>query len=388
MVSDLPNIRHLHAFAAVMNQGSITAAARSVNLTQPALTQAIFKMEGALGAALFERRADGMTPTAAARVWLPRVEMALRLIGTRRATVAQIRAFLAVARHGGYAAAAAAIGLSEASLHRAVADLSIGLGHRLIERRGRAIGLTARGTAVARNFRLAVAELRSAQTELSALAGKAAGRITIGAMPLSRARLLPAAVMRFHFEHPDIDLAIIEGSHAELLSPLRDGDIDLMIGALRTEVAEGLVQCPLFEDRPVIVARQGHPLTAQSPFDAQKLQYYPWIVSAPGTPLRREWMSMFDALGVAPPRVPIECGSVLMLRQMLMRDDFLTLLSPDQILLEIEAGWLTKLGEPPGSIRRTIGMTTRRDWRPTPAQQALIGIISEEARQIGRTIHS
>jgi DNA-binding transcriptional LysR family regulator len=54
-----------------------------------------------------------------------------------------------------------ATGVREASLHRAVADLSIGIGQRLVERRGRGIALTARGHVLARRFRLAEAELRA-----------------------------------------------------------------------------------------------------------------------------------------------------------------------------------------------------------------------------------
>ena len=39
--SDLPNVRHLTAAIAVLQQRSISAAARSVHLTQPAVTQAM-----------------------------------------------------------------------------------------------------------------------------------------------------------------------------------------------------------------------------------------------------------------------------------------------------------------------------------------------------------
>ena len=387
MKEDHLNIRHLMAMTAVVRSGSISAAARSVNLTQPAITQGIAKLEAQLGASLFDRLAGGMAPTPAARLLVSRADNALRLIGSKHATAAQIRAFVALARTGSYAAAALSTGLAEASLHRAVADLSLAMGSRLVDRRGRGVMLTRRGTEIARNFRLALAELRSAIAEIAALRGLEVGQIVIGAMPLSRARLLPNAIAAFYRQHPEVDLAIAEGSHAELIGPLRDGDIDFMIGALR-EPSPGadLHQMPLFDDRPVILARPGHPLVArQGQLKPVDLLSYPWIVAAEGTPLRTLWRRMFESVPVIPPHVPIECGSVITIRQLVVQTDFLTVLSPDQVAVELEAGWLVKLGDAPGDVRRTIGITCRADWRPTPMQERFITDLTQQARYVSES---
>jgi len=373
------NSRHLRAMVAIVASGRVSSAARAVNLTQPAVTQGLAKLEAQIGMALFHRRPDGMVATDAAHILARRAEAALRRIGNRHATGAQIRAFLALADAGGYATAATATGLSEASLHRAVGDLSVNLGQRLVERRGRGIALTARGMVVARNFRLALAELRSGIAELAALHGREVGRIVIGAMPLSRARLLPRAISLFHARHPQVDLTIVEGSHAELVGPLRDGEIDLLVGALRADAPDGIAQQPLFDDRPIIIGRADHPLAANGgTIDAGDLVSYPWIVPAPGTPLRTLWASMFATAGVAPPHVPIECGSVIMVRQILIDSDFLTLLSTDQVRVELEAGWLAAIGDVPGDIGRTIGISTRDDWRPTTLQQRFIETLARQ----------
>ncbi len=375
------NIRHLRAVAAIVETGSISAAARVVNLTQPAITQGIAKLERQIGLPLFERRPGGMTPTAAADLLVPRVTAALRLMDSRHATAAQISAFLAVARRGGYAGAAVETGLSEPSLHRAVGDLSLALGHVLVERRGKGVALTARGASVARRFRLGEAELKSAVSELAALEGREIGRIVVGAMPLSRARLLPAAVTAFHALHREIQIGIIEGSHAELVGPLRDGEVDMMVGALRLNASDdAIVQTPLFEDRPVIVARAGHPLAGPAgALTSVHMTAYPWITAAVGTPLRSQWQAMFEAAGAVAPSVPIECGAVIMVRQMLLQSDFLTLLSPDQVAVELEAGWLVKIADAPGDVTRTIGVTTRSDWRPTALQRRFLDILTEQA---------
>ena len=54
------NLRHLRAMAAIARLGSITAAAQAISITQPAITQALAKLESQLDHQLFERRPDGM----------------------------------------------------------------------------------------------------------------------------------------------------------------------------------------------------------------------------------------------------------------------------------------------------------------------------------------
>ncbi|WP_188062058.1 LysR family transcriptional regulator [Sphingobium sp. KCTC 72723] len=376
MKADQFNIRHLAAMVAVVDQGSVSLGARAVNLTQPAVTQGIAKLEGQLGVALFERRAGGMSPTDVALRFAPRVEVALRLIGSNRVTAAQVRAFVALAQAGSYGGAAALAGVAEPSLHRAVGDLGLALGTRLAERRGRGLMLTRAGVALARRLRLALAELRQGLEEIAELRGEESGRILVGAMPLSRARLLPLAITRFRRDFPQVDISVVEGSHAELVGPLRDGEIDMMVGALRdASVGQDLVQQALFEDRPTIFARTGHPL--RHGWDADDLRRFPWILPPEGTPLRQLWRAMFAALGGDLPAVPIECGSVMTVRQLLVSGDYLTLLSVDQLRVEMDSGMLADIGPAPGDISRTIGLTSRADWRPTRLQQQFMAAIAQ-----------
>ncbi len=381
MSSRPPNIRHFAALAATVRHGSLTRAARAVNLTQPALTQAVARLESSLGVTLFDRTSTGMAATPAAELLASRAEAAIAHIGSPRVTGTQVHAFLAVTRAGSYVSAAEATGLSSASLHRAVADLSVALGQRLIERRGRTLILTAAGQRRMRGFGLAMAELRAGLEEVAACQGKAGGRISIGAMPLSRARWLPECIASFSVLYPNVDIAIHEGSHAELAGPLRDGEIDMLLGALREEAQVGdLAQEAVFEDRPAIIMRSGHPLLSVTDAAAAMLDH-PWILPGRETPLRRYWEAMLRQMGCEPPHVRIECGSVMTIRQLLLASDALTLLSPGQLSVELEAGLLASL-DPPAPVVRAIGIVTRADWRPTAAQAAFIDTL----RQTGQLI--
>ncbi|MGN6500889.1 MAG: LysR family transcriptional regulator [Tsuneonella sp.] len=376
-----PNIRHLAAVAATVRHGTVTAAAKAINLTQPALTQAIARVEAELDCTLFERSAAGMKPAPPALVLAPRIDTAIALIGSTRVTGSQVHAFVAVARAGGYTGAADKTGLSPASLHRSVSDLSLALGQRLIARKGHGIELTRAGERRARAFGLALAELRSGYAEVAAWLGRAAERMVIGAMPLSRARWLPAAMVRFRAGHAGVKLAVVEGSYAEMIGPLRDGEIDFLLGALRPgQGGDDIVQVPAFEDRPKVIMRRGHPLAGKA-LEAPDLARYPWILPASETPLRRYWKHLFEQCGVPPPDVDIECGSVLTARELMVRTNALALLSPDQLRVELDAGLLVA-ADPPAAVSRTIGIHHRRAWRPTHTQAAMLDILRDEAQAV------
>lgn len=376
MTNRLPNIRHFAALAATVRHGSLTRAARAVNLTQPALTQAIAGLEAVLGVTLFERGPTGMTATEPAVLLAPRAEAAIAHIGSPRVTGTQLRAFLALTKAGSYVGAADATGLSSASLHRAVADLAVALGQRLVDRRGRMVVLTPAGQKRARGFGLAMAELRAGLAEVAAWKGLAGGRIVIGAMPLCRARWLPETILRFAARNPGVDIAVQEGSHSELAGSLRDGEVDFMLGALRSgPEIEGLAQEEVFVDCPALIMRAGHPLlSAERPAD--QMLTYPWILPSRDTPLWHYWEGMIRELGLKPPHVGIECGSVLTIRQLLLSGDGLSLLSPDQVAIELQAGLLAAL-TPPIPVRRMIGIATRTDWRPTIVHAEFLEILRE-----------
>ena len=67
MMHDLPPLRLLHAFAAVVRTGSIQSAAVALNVTQPAVSQAVKQLEARCGVRLLDRTQRPARPTQAGR---------------------------------------------------------------------------------------------------------------------------------------------------------------------------------------------------------------------------------------------------------------------------------------------------------------------------------
>ena len=62
------DLRQIQYFIALFEDGSVTRAAKRLNIVQPALSMQIAKLEDELHQQLFERNAHGMAPTAAGRL--------------------------------------------------------------------------------------------------------------------------------------------------------------------------------------------------------------------------------------------------------------------------------------------------------------------------------
>lgn len=83
----LLNLHHLRLFRAVATDGTLTGAARHLNLSQSALSSQIKTLEASLGHALFERRGRGLVLTEAGRIALDHAEAIFRAAEDLTATL-------------------------------------------------------------------------------------------------------------------------------------------------------------------------------------------------------------------------------------------------------------------------------------------------------------
>lgn len=81
------NLHHLRLFRAVASDGTLTGAARALNLSQSALSSQIKALEASLGQDLFERRGRGLVLTEAGRIALDHAEAIFRTAEDLAATL-------------------------------------------------------------------------------------------------------------------------------------------------------------------------------------------------------------------------------------------------------------------------------------------------------------
>lgn len=388
----VPNLRHLQAFLEVVALGGINAAAVKMHLTQSAVTQAIAAIERHFGASLFTRSSTGMHPTPAGKICADRIERALTQLREaleelatrereqlfRHVTAAQLTSLIKLVEFRNFTHAARALGVSQPTIHRAARTLERSLGADLFEKTSYGVVPTREAEKLSQRAHLAFVEIAQAQADVDALRGRESGKTVIGTMPLSRSFLVPKALIQFTREHSEHAVSIMEGTYEHLLAALQAGHADFLIGALRElRPSADIVQEHLFDDPLSIVMRSQHPLAKRRKLSARDLTSYPWIAPRASSPLHAQFEALFTKLGVTPPRPPIECNSSTAARALLMESDHLMLSSMNQVHFELQAGVLVALPHPAGKIVRDIGLTVRRDWRPTQAQARLIEILRE-----------
>jgi DNA-binding transcriptional LysR family regulator len=101
------------------------------------------------------------------------------------------------------------------------------LGARLFERTRAGIVLTPEGEALAARARMLDHLLRDAQSDVAA-AGKGLGApLRVGGTPGALVSLLPRALALMEAKHPHLTLNVLERPDRDLMTMLRDGDIDL-----------------------------------------------------------------------------------------------------------------------------------------------------------------
>ncbi|SEM88645.1 transcriptional regulator, LysR family [Loktanella fryxellensis] len=81
------NLHHLRLFRAIARDGTLTGAARGLNLSQSALSTQLRTLEASLGQALFDRQGRGLVLTEAGRIALDHAEAIFRTVDDLTATL-------------------------------------------------------------------------------------------------------------------------------------------------------------------------------------------------------------------------------------------------------------------------------------------------------------
>ncbi len=394
-----PNIRHLRVFREVARCKSVSLAAENEHLSQPAVTQAIAGLEKDLGVTLFERRSDGMHPTPIGTTYLSRATQALQHLKTgaedavrlgqrqrgrgfsgfhRLLTVAQLRALVAMSRANNFTIAARSIGISQPSLHRAARNLEKLCGMTLFVSAPEGISLTSAAQALAQHANLAFSELQQGFDEIKAYLGQDSSRILVGSLPLPRSHILPTAINEMAEKTNSVQVRVIDGPYEEQLVRLRNGDIDFLVGALRKPAPiNDIEQIPLFSDPLALVVSRDHPLTRQKDITLEHLRTYPWVAPPIKTPAGAYLFEKLNIGEMDQTPVRVVTSSLVLMRGLLMAGNYITIISLHQIRQELEQGLLVPLPIELDGSEREIGISVRRGWRPTPAQEKLMEYIKK-----------
>jgi DNA-binding transcriptional LysR family regulator len=209
----------------------------------------------------------------------------------------QLQYFAAVARHGHFTRAAEELYVTQPALSQQVRRLEAELGLALLRRTSRGVELTAAGEDLLVHAEAVLAEVAAARAEMDRHAGVSRGVARVAATAADAPRL-PDALAGFHADHPGIQIALRQGSAAEVVALVQRGSVDVAVLALVGAPA-GVVVEPL-ADEPLRVALAVDDPLAGAATTLHDLRGRPFILAEPGTALRETVMAATQAAGFSP----------------------------------------------------------------------------------------
>ncbi|MYS28516.1 LysR family transcriptional regulator [Streptomyces sp. SID7804] len=216
----------------------------------------------------------------------------------RQPSLAQLRAFAAVAEHLHFRDAAAAIGMSQPALSSAVSALEETLGVTLVERTTRKVLLAPAGERLAARAKSVLAEVGALMEEADALRAPFTGVLRLGVIPTVAPYLLPTVLRLVHDRYPHLDLQVHEEQTANLLDGLAGGRLDLLLLAVPLGVP-GVTELPLFDEDFVLVTPLEHPLGGRDGIPREALRELNLLLLDEGHCLRDQALDICREAGRA-----------------------------------------------------------------------------------------
>lgn len=279
---------------------------------------------------------------------------------------AHLDLFRAVLRHGGMTRAAAALGIGQPHVSRAIAQLETDLGFALFVRGHGAALPTREGEAFAREVERTYAGLDALREAAGRIRDLGTGPLRVACQPSLATRLLPRAIRRLNEEHPGIHVAVLVPSPETIWSWAASDQCD--VGLVRSRPGhEGVMSESFLATEAVCAVPLGHALASKTTITVADLAGEPMIAGTPGA-FQQRVEEAFAEAGIAPLFVftaqytAARCGLVAEGLGMAIVDPLparnLTglpiVLRPFRPRLSIETVMIHPAGRPPGRIAQRL----------------------------------
>ena len=163
-------------------------------------------------------------------------------------TPKQLQVFVALAETLNFAVAAGRVHLSQPALSQSLKTLESEVGGRLVMRTTRIVRLTPEGDLLLPRARQLLADWENTQQMLRQRFTLQRGHVTVAAMPSFAANVLPGVLAAYRRRYPNVDVAILDVIHEDVLNLVKTGRVELGIG-FEPETVDELQYAPLFLDR-------------------------------------------------------------------------------------------------------------------------------------------
>ena len=397
-------LKNLHVFLQVAANDSIAQASKLLFKAPSAVTRSIAELEQALGEKLFERNSRGVLLNGYGQLVLARAvrieeelaQAAAELSRHKGRPARQAGGTLMHLLYNGrklkllihlvdsrkISTAAAHLQITQSGASMALARIESVVGETLFHRGVQGMMATDATHKLVVRAKRVFAELRHMASELASASGSLAGSVVVGVLPVGRTYIFPMAVASVARQFPQIRTTTVDSPFERLMTDLRSGDVDALIGVPREgDQNQDLTIEPLFIDRLAVVARAGHPLAGAPSLALPDIVGADWILPWTASPSRALFDRCFAEAGLKPPLPIVESADLAIVRQLLCVSDMIGLVSARQFRLELRAGTHVELPVSLPGMTRQVSLITRQGVRLPPAVLAVLDAVRRQAAE-------
>jgi len=302
----------------------------------------------------------------------------------------RLRAFLAVARVGGFSSAARELGQSQSSLSQAVSGLEEELGQALFVRDGRAIHLTEAGTILAEHAERALGEIARGTEALASLRDLTRGSLLVGTSDTLASHVLPPVFAAFRARYPGVELRLDNRTSPAVAERVALRRVDLGVISLPLpkglriggRTAQALLSCePLRVQRDVVICPPDHALAKRRTLSFAELVREPLVLLDGSTASRGLIDERFRALGVRP-HVAMEMSSIEVIKRLVELGFGLSIIPELAVRRELAQGTLRALRMPSPWPKRQVGLVQPAHGSLSHAARAFIAVLRTELPRV------
>ena len=216
-----------------------------------------------------------------------------------RITLKQLQYFLAVAKHGSIALAAAELHSAPPTVSTAIKTLETVLNVDLFLRHhARGVSLTPAGKRLLQRAERLLADAADLEQQAKSEAEEPAGDLRIGCYPTLAPLIMPALMAATRSRFPKINLSFVEGPETRLFTLLDASEIDLVL--CYSDCLPGhFLKTFLHRTKPYCLLPAAHPLATQDRVSLPELADYPMVL-LDTEPAREQFLGLFDTASLRP----------------------------------------------------------------------------------------
>ncbi len=301
---------------------------------------------------------------------------------SKRLTLKQLRALVAVADSASFTMAARLLHLTQPAVSMQIRQAERVVGQVLFDGR-REIRLTPAGEVLVRGARQAIEALDLAEVELKARLGVAAGTVDVVAVTTAE-YFVPYLLAEFGRRYPEITFRLTVENRERVGALLQENRTEVAIMGQPPRALE--LRCmPFAPHRLSFVARPDHPLAERRRINPAALAGERLLLREQGSGTRDNLERFFRMHGVQPLAAD-ELGSNETIKQAVMAGMGIAFLSHHTFAMEAESGRMIRLDVLDTPVIREWNVIARADRPFTPAQDALLDFLSTEGAAMMRTL--